>query len=180
MCLIPELCYITGLTDAIRQDFRVMKVRHPLSCTNFGCTGNCTQGKTKNHQTQDLFLRGLLNSGTREEWKFTLAIKIPKRGYLTKWKVGAWGIQSQLLDRVHPNGWQILSSYCRYSSQWWICGRGHGRFGGAMPKQPLQMVHAWQSNDIVCEPTLVSLNTNQWGLLGSGQLTLFIFPLNWI
>ena len=38
MCLIPELCYITGLTDAIRQDFRVMKVRHPLSCTNFGFT----------------------------------------------------------------------------------------------------------------------------------------------
>ncbi|KAM7451808.1 Piwi-like protein 2 [Porites harrisoni] len=25
VCLIPELCYITGLTDAIRQDFRVMK-----------------------------------------------------------------------------------------------------------------------------------------------------------
>ena len=40
MCLIPELCYITGLTDAIRQDFRVMKVRDPLSCTNFGFTDN--------------------------------------------------------------------------------------------------------------------------------------------
>ena len=26
VCLIPELCYITGLTDAVRQDFRVMKV----------------------------------------------------------------------------------------------------------------------------------------------------------
>nr|ANZ54961.1 piwi 2 [Fimbriaphyllia ancora] len=25
VCLIPELCYITGLTDAVRQDFRVMK-----------------------------------------------------------------------------------------------------------------------------------------------------------
>ena len=26
VCLIPEFCYITGLTDAVRQDFRVMKV----------------------------------------------------------------------------------------------------------------------------------------------------------
>ena len=26
ICLIPELCYMTGLTDALRQDFRVMKV----------------------------------------------------------------------------------------------------------------------------------------------------------
>ena len=26
VCLIPELCNITGLTDAVRQDFRVMKV----------------------------------------------------------------------------------------------------------------------------------------------------------
>lgn len=25
VCLIPELCYITGLTDSVRQDFRVMK-----------------------------------------------------------------------------------------------------------------------------------------------------------
>jgi len=25
--LVPELCYMSGLTDALRQDFRVMKVR---------------------------------------------------------------------------------------------------------------------------------------------------------
>lgn len=26
ICLIPELCYMTGLTDELRSDFRVMKV----------------------------------------------------------------------------------------------------------------------------------------------------------
>jgi hypothetical protein len=26
ICLIPELCYLTGLTDELRSDFRVMKV----------------------------------------------------------------------------------------------------------------------------------------------------------
>jgi len=30
ICLIPELCCLTGLTDDIRQDFRVMKVRQDL------------------------------------------------------------------------------------------------------------------------------------------------------
>lgn len=171
MCLIPELCYITGLTDAIRQDFRVMKVRRPLSCTNFGFTDNLYSRENKEPLDPRPVWRGLLNSGIREECEFTLAIKIPNRclmGYLTKWKVGSWGIQSQPLDRVHPNSWQILSSYSRHPSQWWICGRGHGRFGGGMPKQPLQMLHAWQSNNIPSEPTLVSLNTNQRGLLGSG------------
>ena len=98
-------------------------------------------------------------------------------GYLTKWKVGSWGIQSQPLDRVHPNSWQILSSYSRHPSQWWICGRGHGRFGGGMPKQPLQMLHAWQSNNIPCEPTLVSLNTNQWGLLRPVYTLRFVGPI---
>ena len=27
ICLVPELCSLTGLTDNIKQDFRVMKVR---------------------------------------------------------------------------------------------------------------------------------------------------------
>jgi len=26
ICLIPELCFLTGLTDELRKDFRVMKV----------------------------------------------------------------------------------------------------------------------------------------------------------
>ena len=26
ICLVPELCYMTGLTDSDRADFRVMKV----------------------------------------------------------------------------------------------------------------------------------------------------------
>ena len=30
ICLIPELCYITGLTDVMRSDFKVMKVRRNL------------------------------------------------------------------------------------------------------------------------------------------------------
>jgi len=38
VCLIPELAYMTGLSDEMRSDFRVMKVGHIL-----GDSYNCKQ-----------------------------------------------------------------------------------------------------------------------------------------
>ena len=31
ICLVPELCYMTGLTEKSRQDFSLMKVGKPLT-----------------------------------------------------------------------------------------------------------------------------------------------------
>lgn len=36
ICLVPELCCMTGLTDYARSDFRVMKVRASCSMTTIG------------------------------------------------------------------------------------------------------------------------------------------------
>jgi hypothetical protein len=38
ICLIPELCYLTGLTDELRSDFRVMKVSLLTSNNISSCT----------------------------------------------------------------------------------------------------------------------------------------------
>lgn len=59
ICLIPELCYMTGLTDEIRQDFRVMKVKIICYMSQI-----CFSNKLANHL--HMVLNYPLNNG---HWK---------------------------------------------------------------------------------------------------------------